>query len=491
MRAIYNGIYRNRSSSNKKKLNLPQLIGDAVWLIMSLVVIPLLIGIIGSDKDNIKRESELNALYDEAKELNEENRFSEALYKWENLINIEDNSDRYHRGYGYALMQLQRYDEAIEQYNAAIEINATATDFSCIGWINEQKGDTEAAYEMYKHAHELEPGVVKYMLNMGITLKELGKYKEALDILEENILALDAAIYSNDNERYKSYYNYGIALDKNGLYNEALLQFETAQKYSTGNLLASQMIDVEKARIELTDNPNDPYLHNRLGNKLYYAGLYDEAYSEFNCAMELGSDKVFYYNISVTAYYSGKYEEALRWLEWALEKDPNYIAAMVERNLFIAEQAYENDKDNDEKLFSLGIAYIDRGKYSDAKDLFSEFIKNNPENVEGREYLELISSLQESDDLADINEKAILAEKLFNKKIYAKSEELYRWLLTQEVSDESKAFYYNHVGCIYYEYWTRYSYTGYLDSAKEYFEEAAKLDPTEPVYKENVEKMQL
>ncbi|MGP6220751.1 tetratricopeptide repeat protein [Caldiplasma sukawensis] len=148
---------------------------------------------------------------------------------------------------GLDLLESGRYEEAIKEFNAAIELNPKDPD---------------------------------YHNNKGIALESLGRYEEA-------IKEYNAAIELNP--KYPDYHNNkGIALFKSGRYEEAIKEFDAA--------------------IEL--DPKDPDYHNVKGFALKKLGEYEEAIKQANMAIKLNpKDPINYLNYAeIMAVIDNEYE---------------------------------------------------------------------------------------------------------------------------------------------------------------------------------------
>ena len=175
-------------------------------------------------------------------------------------IKKDENNPFYHNSFAYSLVQLEQYDEAIEHYQTAININPdnkwTAIVCQALGAIYAQILENyEAALELFRMASILDPESANAYINIGDVYFDKGEldnaiknYLEAIklndqdprafgkcaialwenDYVEESIIAYTKAI-ELDNEYELAYNNLGVAyLDGIGNAKEAAKNFERA-----------------------------------------------------------------------------------------------------------------------------------------------------------------------------------------------------------------------------------------------------------------------
>lgn len=159
---------------------------------------------------------------------------------------------------GQSLLDLEKYYEAIDAYNKAIEADQT----SSIAW--KLKGDVffllgkyEDSLQSYERAIELDPEDAEAWINKGLSLEKMGKDEPA-------IKAYNAAI-DLEPDNMRAWLNKGGALDRVGRYSEGLAASEKA--------------------IELDQTNSNAW--NNKGDALYNLGRYDESLAAFDRAIEL------------------------------------------------------------------------------------------------------------------------------------------------------------------------------------------------------------
>ena len=201
----------------------------------------------------------------------------------------DENNPFYHNSFAYSLIQLEQYEEAIEHYQIAINLNPdnqwTAIVCQALGSIYAQILENyEAALELFRMATVLDPESSNAYINMGDVYFDKGEldnaiknYLEAIklndqdarafgkcaialwenDYVEEAIVAYSKAI-ALDDEYELAYNNLGVAyLDGIGNAKEAARNFARAVEINPNYTLAYfnlgrsyQMLDDKQKAIE-------------------------------------------------------------------------------------------------------------------------------------------------------------------------------------------------------------------------------------------------
>jgi len=193
----------------------------------------------------------------------------------------------YTRGYAYA--ELNKYEQAIEDFSKAIELNpALAVAYYDRGNAYADLNKYERAIKDYEKAIELNPDFAEAYNNRGNAYMELNKYEQA-------IKDYDKAIELNPNEAV-AYYNRGVA-------------------YANLNEHERAIEDFSKA-IEL--NPDFAEAYNNRGVAYAELNKYEQAIEDFSKAIELNPALAKAYSNRGIAYSEiHRYEESARDLKKA------------------------------------------------------------------------------------------------------------------------------------------------------------------------------
>jgi tetratricopeptide (TPR) repeat protein len=148
---------------------------------------------------------------------------------------IEKSKEMFLQGY---LKQIKgEYEKAISLYKQSLELYPTAEAYTFLGWAYSYTGNLDMAIEECKNAIEIDPDYGNPYNDIGSYLMKQGKTDEAVTWFE---LAIKAKRYENAEYAHN---NLGIALERKGLWNEALDEFRTAISINKDYLPALQNIN--------------------------------------------------------------------------------------------------------------------------------------------------------------------------------------------------------------------------------------------------------
>lgn len=242
------------------------------------------------EPDNDKVYYELGHLYLQKNEsLSAVNAFSMALEK-------DDNNPFYHNSIAFALVQLEQYDDAIEHYQRAININPdpywTSIVCQALGSVYlEIKENPEAAIVLYQTASVLNPDSEESQISIGDTYFSMDDYDNA-------IKAYCDAIKINP-ENAKAYCKCGMALWEKDYTEEAIVAYHKA----------------------IALNPDYAIAHNNLG-VIYLddIGNVSEAIDLFQKAVDDNSEYTLaYFNLGRAYALLGENTKAARYFQRALD----------------------------------------------------------------------------------------------------------------------------------------------------------------------------
>lgn len=172
-----------------------------------------------------------------------------------------------------------------------------ASTFAAHGELLERRGDLARAVEQYQKALEITPDLVTARNRLGVTLNKLGRHADASAEFRRAIVARPQDAY---------------------LYNNLGFSLYLEERYAEAEPVLSRAIELQPA-----------FQRARMNHGLVLArlGEFDEAYEEFVTA---GSAADAHYNVAVIQAESGRYVDAARRLELALQEDPAFEAARTQ-----------------------------------------------------------------------------------------------------------------------------------------------------------------
>ena len=251
------------------------------------------------EPENDKVYYELGHLYLQKNEsLPAVNAFSMALEK-------DDENPFYHNSMAFALVQLEQYDDAIEHYQKAININPdpywTSIVCQALGSVYlEIKNNPEAAIVLYQTAAVLNPECDESQLAIGDTYFSMEEYDNA-------IRAYCDAIKINP-ENAKAYCKCGMALWEKDYTEEAIVAYHKAIDLNPDYAIAHNNLGV----IYLDD----------IGNTHEAIALFEKAISENK------SYTLAYFNLGRAYAITGENTKAAKNFQRAL--DLNVLTAELE-----------------------------------------------------------------------------------------------------------------------------------------------------------------
>jgi tetratricopeptide (TPR) repeat protein len=265
---------------------------------------------------------------------------------------------------GSALVKLGQYEEAIVNFDRALEINSqNDLNWLCRAATLAHLGKHEEAIISYDRSLEINPDSDLAWLSRGETLTELGRYEEA-------IISYDRSLEINP-QFDSAWNNRGIALDNLGRYEEAIISYDRA----------------------LEINPEDDLAWNNRGIALDNLGRYEEAIISYDRALEINPEDDLAWTIRGDAFYDlGKYKEAVTSYDRTLAINPEDGFAWTSRGLALInldkneeaatsfDRAIKINTKNYFSWFFRGLALLNLKKYEEAITSYDRTIQIKPDN---------------------------------------------------------------------------------------------------------------
>jgi Flp pilus assembly protein TadD len=260
-------------------------------------------------------------------------RFDEAIENYYKAIQIDPNSADTLNNLGFALAAKGRFDEAIENYRKAIQIKPnSAITLDNLGMALVDKGRFDEAIENFHKAIQIDPNPADALNNLGFALAATGRFDEAIENYRK-------AIQINPNSADKLN-NLGFALATKGRFDEAIENYYKAIQINPnsaitldnlGMALANKgQLDeaIENYRKAIQIKPNYAEAHYNLGVALGMLGRLDEAAGQYRKAIKIKPDYANAHgNLANVLAAQGKLEEAITEYRQTLELLPKSAQA--------------------------------------------------------------------------------------------------------------------------------------------------------------------
>ena len=260
-------------------------------------------------------------------------------------------------GFAGNIQFLHAQDSAIDWFNRGTEVPGTHEKITC-----------------YLQAIKLDPEFIEAYYNLGYVYKNLGDFNNAEKAFRQALLT-DPSKLNNEN-KLRITYELGITLKKLTRYAEALETLESAKN------LASQK-EIRAAVLY------------ELGRAKLLMGNFEGAVAEFNEGLQLNSSKQRTFESAVENartlrevdnWYvqgnnhlnNGQYDEAISAFTRVVQTTPNYKNAL--QRLASAQQAKDRQarQDNLSDVYARGIGYLQRGDWQNALVAFRQVEKIDP-----------------------------------------------------------------------------------------------------------------
>ena len=284
-------------------------------------------------------------------------RNSESL--WLHTLAVTSENPVAHNSFGILLLRQDRVNEAIDQFQRALNIDPTYGDaHNNLSVALTRKGLPDEAIAHLRMFLTSYPEEAKAHYNLGNALLQKGELNDAIAAYEKAL-----SIQSNYAE---ARYNLGIAFQQSGRIDEAIAQYQKALQdkpdyaeayYMLGNnLLVKGRIDeaIESYQQALRIRADYPQVQNNIGLALMQKGRPSEAIAHWEKTLQIRSDFV----------------DALNNLGWVLATYPEASIRNGARAVALAERAYQLSGDKKPAILrTLAAAYAESGRFTEAMDI--------------------------------------------------------------------------------------------------------------------------
>ena len=257
----------------------------------------------------------------------------EAITQYQQALDVNPTYDKARNNLGFALLQKGAVDPAVAQFQKALAINPNyAEAHNNLGNALMQKGQGDEALSEYQKALALNPNYADAHYNLGQALWQMKRTDEATTEFRRTL--------EINPDHADAHNSLGIALAQKGEMDEAIVEYQAALEidpnhytacYNLGNALwlkgrrDEALAQLQKA-VEINSNFAEGY--NNLGNLLLQMGQTDEAVLQWQKALALKPAFLgAHYNLGKALLQQGKIEEAVAQFEETLRLKPDFTEA--------------------------------------------------------------------------------------------------------------------------------------------------------------------
>ncbi|MBC6431432.1 tetratricopeptide repeat protein [Nostoc sp. HG1] len=332
-------------------------------------------------------------------------RYQDALEIYEKAVNIRPDYAQGWNGQGKTLSKLKKYKDALAAYDRAIQIQPDYFEaWSGRGFVLGNLQRYQEAIASFDKALQLNNESSEVWNAKGEAFSNLNQYDQAIKAYEK------AIEFKPDN--YEAWYKKGLALQNSNRYEEAIAAYEKVVDlkpdyeqawYNWGNSLVNlrryrdAFTAYDKA-VQYKSNYYQAWLSR--GNVLLNLQRYPEAIESFNQVIKYNPGNYqAWYNLGWSLHQTQRYEEAIKTYKKAAtlkQKDyqlwynlgnSQYILQKYEDAIASYNKAVRYKPDHSESWYSRGNALLNLKQFKDAIASYDQAIKYKPnyqQAIDGR-----------------------------------------------------------------------------------------------------------
>jgi tetratricopeptide (TPR) repeat protein len=147
-----------------------------------------------------------------------------------------------HQTYGNLLHALKRYDEALVERRKAVELEPAGWSYDGLGLTLTKLERYEEADEAFEYAVEINPDQASYWNNWAVELNAAGEFAEAIKRCQKAIEV--------DPTHYRAWSNWGLALELQGKLEDALEKYKKALAIDPSNQYARNRLRAVEIKLQ-------------------------------------------------------------------------------------------------------------------------------------------------------------------------------------------------------------------------------------------------
>lgn len=259
-------------------------------------------------------------MFDEAYELMNQEKYLDAIELYEKALEINENNASAWINLGLCYRHINDFDKAIQHYNKALQIDPEyALAYNNMGWVYHLRGDEEKAAECYKKALKIDPAHDKALVNLTNIYNDKGEFNKAIE-------AYRKALEKNPDDYY-NLIDLGIAYRKTDQYDKAIDSYKRALDVKPEDKLAYNNIGYAYHCKKDYVKALDYYIDSLKLDSAYDlpAGNLNRLYDLFN--EENINSPDLWYKLAKGYKTARNTEKALIAIKHCLDLDPDYEGA--------------------------------------------------------------------------------------------------------------------------------------------------------------------
>jgi tetratricopeptide (TPR) repeat protein len=175
--------------------------------------------------------------------------FAEAVLHYKIALATKD-IPRFHSKFGYALLNLGRFPEAVIEYRKAL--SAAPDDpniLNGLGYALANTGNFDEAISLYNKALQITPDLVNIRLNLGFALSSSGRLEQAVQEYEKILLVQPQNTVAHN--------DIGVALCRQGKFDQAISHFNRAVQIDSNYTAARDNLNIALTEKQKTQSKSE------------------------------------------------------------------------------------------------------------------------------------------------------------------------------------------------------------------------------------------
>jgi tetratricopeptide (TPR) repeat protein len=270
-------------------------------------------------------------------------KYDEAMQQWRAALETCPHYAYALNDYGWGLKFRGQLAESQKFFERAVRYAPDyPTAHNNLGDVLWKQGKREEAIAQWRAALAVWPAYADAHNNLGTALRDMGRNEEAIECFQK------AVHYAP--QHVDAHNNLGVELWKLGRAEEAIAQWQAALKANPAHADALNNLacavksrgQVEQARTlyeaALRSNPDHADAHNNLGGILYAEGKHDAAMDHWRTAIKIRPTFAdAHSNLGVAFWQQQKYPQALAAFQDALRVQPDHVTTHLNLGLMFSQ----------------------------------------------------------------------------------------------------------------------------------------------------------